>query len=149
MSRRRETQKRDQRGRGGRSAPAGGGAPGHRRHPASSHQTSVTSDLREWLGPRGVPSHTSEPRCPCYRSLHAAGSVFPTPHFLASLSPPSVPAPRAGSRCWTLSLPLVGDARPTKRPGSRRRPLARSLRMLKRWGLVGLVRLRGAVGRCH
>lgn len=59
-------------------------------------------------------------------STRADCPSFLPPHFLASLSPLSVPAPRAGSRCWTLWLPLVGDARPTKGPGSRRRPSARS-----------------------
>nr|XP_021482038.1 uncharacterized protein LOC110539509 [Meriones unguiculatus] len=103
MSRRGETQKRGQRGRGGRSAPAGGWAPGHRRRPGSSHQTSATSDLREWLGPRGVPSHTSEPDALAARprSPPARLSLLPTfwPRSPHGLSPPLAPS-RAAGLCY-------------------------------------------------
>ncbi|XP_021014741.1 uncharacterized protein LOC110291845 [Mus caroli] len=100
MSRRSETQKPDRRGRGGRSAPAGGWAPGHRRHPASSHQTSVMSDFCEWLGPCGVSLHTSEPAAlatgPCAQP--AWFSLLPTfwPPCPHRQSPPLAPAPAAG-----------------------------------------------------
>lgn len=89
-------------------------------------------------------------RCPCRQYPRAAYPAFLPPHFLASPSPPSVPAPRAGSRGWTLSLPLVGDARPTKGPGSPRRPRARSSSEGGEMGTgcSGRVR-RGPVGRCH
>lgn len=100
MSRRRETQKPDQRGRGGCSAPAAGWAPGHRRHPASSHQTSAMSDFREWLGPRGVSLHTSEPAALATgpRAQPAWFSLLPTfwPRCPHRQSPPLAPAPAAG-----------------------------------------------------
>lgn len=85
-------------------------------------------------------------RAGCPRFPRTAGAALPPPHFLASLSSPSVPAPRAGSRCSALSLPLVGDACPTKGPGSWQHPSARSTGMVKRWGQVVLVGLGGAGG---
>lgn len=101
-------------------------------------------------GPAWGPFAYFGARCPCRRSPRAAYPAFFLPHFLASPSPPSVPAPRAGSRGWTLSLPLVGDARPTKGPGSPRRPRARSSSGGGEMGpgYSGRVR-RGPVGRCH
>lgn len=78
-------------------------------------------------GPAWGPFAYSTACCPGCRSPRAAARpVFLPPHFLASLSPPAVPAPRAGSACWTLSLPLIGDGRPTKGPGSQPRLRARS-----------------------